>query len=504
MSQEPDKIAKRSIWLRRGRRVATGVNVLVALVLASMALLFANVLSLQHFQRWDISTRDYYRLSDKTCGLIANLESPVSVVSFFQRSHALFDDVRNLLREYEYEAVDGIGAKLSVEMLDPDRDMARTRELAKECDVDKPNVIVVRSGSQTVQIAAKDLADYHYALDGGRSVTKKKVAFGGEQVVSSAIQSVVEAARPTVYFLAGHGERAPTNFGALNGYSGLSREMKRDNIEVRPLLLAETGGVPKDCSALVIAGPSRSLSATEVSLIAAYLEQHGRILLLLEPGHDTGLEPLLERWGVTFAADAVVGLTLTGRDLIVNAYGDHPVTEKLSGITTMFYGPRSVRVFHTGSANGEDVAEDKPQVTVLAQSSEQSWAEFDLTQQPAEFDEGVDELGPWPVAVALEKGPIGGIDVELIPTRLIVIGDADFVGNGALRTGVGGNLDFFLSSLNWLLEREALLAISPKTPGELRPDMSRRQWQFAYLIVLAGIPLLFGAVGLIVHFSRQQ
>ena len=41
------------------------------------------------------------------------------------------------------------------------------------------------------------------------------------------------------------------------GYSGIARIMRRDNMDVRPLLLAEHGGVPEDCAAIVIAGPDR-------------------------------------------------------------------------------------------------------------------------------------------------------------------------------------------------------------------------------------------------------
>ena len=178
-------------------------------------------------------------------------------------------------------------------MIDPDRDLGRTRELAKQYEVEKANLVVFRCAGRTKYVAAKDLADYHYSIERQKSVRKKKVGFRGEQVFSSAIQSVAQARRPIVYFLQGHGERSTDDFGKLNGLSGLGRIMRRDNIEVRPLLLAETSGIPQDCAAVIIAGPERALSQAEIDMIADYLERRGRVLVMLEPLVTTGLEPLL-------------------------------------------------------------------------------------------------------------------------------------------------------------------------------------------------------------------
>ena len=57
-------------------------------------------------------------------------------------------------------------------------------------------------------------------------------------------------------------------------------------------------------------------------------------------------------------------------------------------------------------------------------------------------------------------------------TRLIVVGTSGFVDNNSL---TAGNLDFFMSGLNWLLKREQLLAVGPKTPrGRFRLEHDRR------------------------------
>ena len=91
------------------------------------------------------------------------------------------------------------------------------------------------------------------------------------------------------------------------------------------------------------------------------------------------------------------------------------------------------------------------------------WAELNLTQTPARFDADTDRPAPVSVAVAVERGGASAIEMELRPTRMVVVGDSDFVSNGALQGGVGGNTDFLLNAVNWLVEREALMAISAKS-----------------------------------------
>lgn len=495
-----EREAARSIWRHRGRRMATGLNVLVSVGLAGMAILMANVLADRYGMRWNISGRDTYRLSDKTRGLIEGLDERVEVMAFFQRADALFDDVRNLLKEYDYEAAAAGPRRLFVEIVDTDRDIARTRDLAREFGVDRPNVVVFRCGGRRKIVESKDLADYHFSLESGRNVRKRLIGFKGEQVFSSAIQNVVQSSRPTVYFLSGHGERSIADFNPLDGFSGLATLMRRDNVEVLPLLLAETRRVPDNCSVLVVAAPTRAVADAERDAIDAYLARGGRVLAMLEPAIRSGLEPMLEHWGVRLADDEVVGLTLTGREVVVKDYPEHPVTHGVRSLITMFFRPRSVEPAWPAA----NTPADRPRVSVLAQTTEDSWAEMDPGQLPPRYDDGVDRRGPISLAVAVERGAAGVIDVQIKPAKMLVIGDADFVANGALEGGVGGNADFFMSGLNWLLEREGLMAISPKTPGELRIGLSREQWRLAYLLCLAGAPLALGLVGFLVWLARRR
>jgi len=506
IAQDDKKEARQKIWLSRGRRLATGVNTGVSVILAGLVLVMVNYLSSLYHSCWDISSTRYYVLSDRTKGLITSLKDRVNVVAFFQQGHDLTDDVKNLLKEYE-SAADKLGQSdvLKVEIVDPDRDLVRARELKQEYDLSDANVVVFESGGRKKYVPAKDLVDYKINMNNRGMVERKKIAFKGEQVFSSAMQNVTQTVQPVVYFLTGHGERDITDYNRHSGYSAVGRILRRDNIDVRVLNLAERHGVPDDCSALVIAGPSRKFSSDEVGFLSKYLERKGRILLLLDQNAVTGLEDFLAGWDVRVGTGVVVGLTTVngmGRELVVMQYGDHPITRKLKNVYTVFYTPRPVEPI-SGKPSSSETPVDRPRVFPLASCTEEGWLETDMKDWPPRFDSKTDRRGIIPIAVAVERGPVSGIDVELKPARLVVVGDSLFVANDALREGVGGNEDFFLSTVNWLLERESLMAITPKKTYELRLDMDRDQVRKVFLLLVVAIPGFVVLMGLVVWFRRK-
>jgi len=501
-SQDGRKEAKWSIWRQRGRRFATGANVCVSVVLALLFTLMVDYLAYRYYAHWNVSWKKYYELSDRTKSLIASLKTDVDVLVFFRKSSELSDEVRNLLREYDYEAAKFRPRRLRIDFVDPDRDLTRARELAQKFDLTDANVVVFTSGGRTKYLEANEMGDYELAFDQNGPVKKRK-GFRGEQVFSSAIQSVVQASSPVVYFLTGHGEHGIADYTEQSGYSSLARFLRRDNIDVRQLRLGEIRSIPEDCSALVIAGPRKKLSAGEIDMVSTYLNKSGRLLLLADPGTQIGLEKLLEEWGVRLGQGIVIGYTITGRELVVTEYGDHPITKNLKNVTTMFYMPRSIEST-APNESARTAQPDKPRVTVLASNTKEGWEETDTKQRPARFDAGIDRRGPVPVAVAVEKGLVGDIDVEIKPTRIVAVGDSYFVSNAGLKSAIGGNIDFLMNAVNWLVAREALLAIGVKTPDELQLNMNRDQMRIAFLVIIGAIPSLVAFAGIIVWLGRRR
>lgn len=484
-------------WLK----FVTGTNVLLSLGLATCLVVLVNYLAVMFPLRTDISKKQYYSLSDKTQSLISSLEVPVHIYSFLQSSHPLHAEVHNLLEEYLYEAKRHAHVPFTVEFIDPDRELARTRELKQSYDLQDVNVIVLDVNGRKQYLSADELSTYDRTFT-GNEVRKRRTEFLGELVISSTIQGLIQGTAPIVYFLTGHGERNPESFDEQSGYSALARQIRRDNIEVRSLNLAQDKDVPPDASAVVIAGPSHSLSDTELEILGRYLDRGGRAMILVDPGAETGLETVLQNWGVRLGSEVVVGASFTGigRELVITNYGHHPVTRRLSGLYTTFFLPRLVEPASPES-NGTP---DHPRVTPLAFNTVDGWAEASWKEGSPRFDAELDRQGPVSIAVASERGAVGQVDAQLKPSRLIVIGDSYFVANGGLAVATTSNLDFFLNAMNWLVSREELMAIGPKIPSEITLQMTENQFNVAFAVVVLALPGCIALVGLAVWFGRRS
>ncbi len=502
-SPKADREKRQSIRLRRWRRTATGLHVLIAVFLMVLVTVLLNAMASRLPWHLQLASRARHTLSLKTLAMLGGVEGQIEITALFDTEARLYDDVRALLREYVLAARQIPSLKLRLEMVDPQRDIARTRELAKRYDIDAGNQIIFASGEKRKVIDVNSLAEYEIEINAS-GVARRMIGFLGEQAFSSAILNITEQSTPAIYFLTGHGERDIEDFGRQGGYSTITRVIARDNMDIRRLEPGTHPAIPDDCRVLVIAGPDRRLSEAIIKQIDDYLTQrHGRVMILLDPGQETGLEPLLERWGLRAGAGVVAGLTFSGRELVVSTYGDHPVTRSFKNVTTMFYMPRPlIRLEQNVSAELQR-NDDRVRVTVLAGTGTEGWIETDLTQSPPVFDPAVDSRGPVAVAVAVERGAVG-INAELPPTRLVVIGDSYFVSNAAISSGVGGNVSFMMSALNWLVERDSLLTVAPRPPSLLQPAMTRQQWNRMFGALVFGIPAIWILFGMMVARRRRR
>ena len=142
-----------------------------------------------------------------------------------------------------------------------------------------------------------------------------------------------------MYFLTGHGERDPENFDQRDGYSTLAAYIKRDNIVVQKWNLQEQQSFPTNAAALVIAGPKKKFTELEQTALEQYLKNRGRILIMLDPKTESGLEGFLKKWGVQVDNDLVMrkagvilGTEIIDENALATSYAHHPATENLTDV----------------------------------------------------------------------------------------------------------------------------------------------------------------------------
>ena len=280
------------------RRAGTRFGVGLQIVLATILLGAVNYAGFHYYLRGDWSPNQRYRLSDQTRSLIRNLPAPVNVYVFFSPTTAapgfeVYGDVINLLKEYQSAE----RSRITVEYIDPMRNLARARELQSLHQFgSEENLIIVETEGRTKQLSAVDMAEYDY-LPQVTGDPPRVTAFKGEQMITGALLELLQPEQRAVYFLQGHGE-PPVGEGSP--LSLLQEYIVRQGVRVDGLNLSLTGAVPADAGAVVIAGPRYDLTPASLEALRAYWQNNGRIMALLDPEADTPLlRAFLSAAGIT-------------------------------------------------------------------------------------------------------------------------------------------------------------------------------------------------------------
>jgi ABC-type uncharacterized transport system involved in gliding motility auxiliary subunit len=443
-----------------------------SLVIVLGILIAVNYIGKKQSKRWDLTTAGQYSLSDQSRSVVQKLDAPLHITVFAQEPS--FPTFRDRLKEYEYYS-----KQVTTEYIDPDKKPAA----AQQNKVQQYGTMIFTYKGRTERTNANT-----------------------EQDITNTIIKVVSGQVRKVYFTAGHGEHDPTS-GERDGYQGISQGLTNENYSVEKVVLAQTSKVPDDASALVVAGPKTDFFGPEVDAIKKYLDNNGKLLLMLDPPEKvdsaplTNLIALAHDWGVDATNTIVVDASGMGRLIGADAsvpiaanYPPHPITERFKVLTA--YPLARGLVIVSGGVNGHIPSP-------VVESSPQSWAEADLKSILVTGDVSLDEAkgdkqGPVVIAAAVtaikqEPGapPPAPGDAPKPETRVVIFGDSDFASNGVL--GIQGNKDLFMNVVGWLSQQENLISIRPKEASDRRLTLTATQQNNITILVLLIVPgFVFG------------
>jgi hypothetical protein len=480
----------------RSRRWKIGFDLAVRTVLVCAVVVMANFLGAQFFYRFYLSSQTRIQLASRTVSVLQALTNRVEVTLYYDRQDDFYPEIVALLNEYHAE-----NAKISFHTVDPVRDAGEAEKVKEQYSLNTAadkDLVIFDAGDKRIKIFPGD-ALTQTKLEGVKpddpnqkelEFRRRPVAFNGEMAFTSMLLALENAHPLTAYFLQGDGEPSLADSGNF-GYLKFATILAQNSLAVTNLELSGARDVPQDCNLLIYIAPNVSappLSDTELQKIDQYLAQGGRLLALLNYvsiKQPTGLEPILQRWGVNAAADYMQDPehTVTGQDIKVIKFGKHPVVDPLAGndLSLQMILPRLV-----GSMDWKNPPPDAPQVTELAFSSENSTLAGDTAEPPRSY----------PLITAVEQKNTAGIVNPRGTTRILVAGDSIFLGNYYIEGG--GNRDFLGYAVNWLLDRPQLLeGIGPRPVTEFRLQLTRlqqREMRWMLLGVLPGAVLLFGGM----------
>ncbi|MCH8018164.1 MAG: Gldg family protein [Acidobacteria bacterium] len=331
-----------------------------------------------------------------------------------------------------------------------------------------------------------------------------------EQKITNAIIKITREKEKVIYFLQGHGERGLDNVEA-DGFSTAGEEIEKLNYRVETYNLAQENSLPENAAVIASVGPKMNFLPTEAALLKSFLEEGGKFLLLVDPQTEFQMNDFLAEYGLGLGDKVVIDASGIGRILglaapLVAEYADHPMTRELNKAMTFFPMAQNV----TTSSSSLDY-----RTTELLSTSPNSWAESNLKDGQAVFDEGQDVEGPVHLAAVATKSielkgeeesegegvAEGEEEVSegegAAPTpreaRLVLFGDSDFASNAYFNSVANG--DLLLMTIGWLAEEADLIAIRPRDVEDRRIYVTFTQsrlifWGTVVLFPLA--TLIFG------------
>lgn len=473
------------------RYVTVSVRIeLISLALVAV-LIVLNLIAAAFVVRWDGSPGGLYRLAAPTRGALARLDAPLRVLLFAERSQ--FPDYRDRFEEY-----DRASRRVHVEYVSVESEIG----LVEQYDVERPGTAVLEYKGRTEMVDA-----------------------AREQDFTNALIRLVEGRVRKAYFTTGHAER-DTDSTERVGYSTAARALRHQNLAVEKINLAQRGDVPADAGVLVVAGPRADFFTAEIDAITRYLDRGGRALFMVDPFEDlkryitetgmalfmidpasataTGelrnLTRLIADRGVDLGRDVVVDTSEMGQFVGTDAsvpiavrYPPHPITAGLTSLTA-FPMARSVLLRPNLPAG---------RAQAIAETSEKTWAESDLQQLASgklSLDPGRgDRPGPVALAAALST-PAPGASSPDRDTRIVVVGDSDFIANYS--TTVPGNVQLFLGAIGWLIQ-ERMVEIPPPAAPRESLAMDQSQQRLVFIIAIVVLPALLLGIGLYLWTRRS-
>lgn len=472
------------------RRWSIGFDVVLRTLLVVAVVVMVNYLGAKLYHRFYLSAQTRVQLSSRTLNVLSTLTNDVAVTLYYDRKAEFYPDIVALLNEYH-----SANSRITIRTVDYLLNAGEAEKVKAQYNLtsagDKDLVIFDCNGRvkvfpgsalsqyKTVQVTPKDVQQKELEFE------RRPVNFNGEMAFTSMLIALANPTPLKAYFMQGHGEPALTDGTNQVGYQKFASVLQQNYVGISNLGWVGNSGVPQDCNLLIIAGPQQAFSDQELQQIDRYLHEGGRLLLLLgytSQVHPTGLESILQGWGVNVMNDIAqdAGHTMSkGYDIVVDQYGRHPVVNSLSQVQLQIYLPRPVvKVNRTGAAA------NTLEVDELFATSPAGTLVNDTAAAPHQY----------PLACAIEQKPVAGVNNPRGNTRLVVVGDSIFLGNTLIASG--GNRDFLNSALNWLLDRPQLLdGIGPRPVSEFRLLITQtRQQQLRWLLLgaLPGGVLFFG------------
>lgn len=427
--------------------------------------------------KYDISSSKLYSVTSNTKVVVNALEQDVTIYWIVQ-SGKEDDVIENLLGKYE-----SLSDHIQVVKKNPDVYPTFAEQYTNKTV--QNNSLVVECGDRSRYIGLDDIYLGEVNIYSG---TYDITDFDGEGAITSAIDYVVSEELPQLYVLEGHGEaELPDSF---------SKQIEKENMEVNTLSLLTVDEIPEEAACIVIYAPSSDISGEEKTMLANYVADGGKLLVMagaVENGILENLYSLLADYGVTVNEGVVVD-----RDREHYAFGrpyilmpdmaGSEITDSL--IEENYYAIMPISLGLTvGNNTGSGTVTE---LLTTSYSSFSKAAGYGLSTY--EWEEG-DVEGPFALAVSIESTNDG---------KIVWFASDEYLNETYNAYSSGANLDMTMNALSSLIGESEAMAIRTKSLSYNYLTISDSVSSLLKVMMIGVFPLAYLGLGICVIMKRKK
>jgi hypothetical protein len=513
------------------RRFGVGLMTVIQTACVAVLLVAVNYLTNEHRTTKDLSGDAAFTLSSSTVqyltsSAVQDRKDPVTLLIAFRSGSPFYDRLRALGEEYARLSK----GKIKLELLDPVRSLdASQRKIAEYGSVFKSTyersifthdlvVVDARTTEEKASAAGKkgktdtnphirfiepeSLVQYGADDRNGGVRARKPTGYLGEAEITTALLKAIEGAPRKLYYLSDKSSLAEGGEGTA--WANFEQVMQSRNLVPERISMTGLAAIPDDASAVAIIGPVYDFTPDEIKVLEDYWNRPRSSILVTVSAAETPphFRAFLRNLGVTPRHDRV--LTAKGKDVSTVVLGSFT---KGMEFTRDFWNQDQTVTFEGSTCSlevrdqgAEDLSVRKIVPYSLIETDNGYWGETDYDKGTPTFDPQSDNKPPLRLAAAVIRGAANNDEFAGQISRMVVISNTDFFDPSHFSAI---HRDFLASSMDWMVQREKMEGIGPRSFALYKLPLLESQVSFINRVNLMFMPAFALLIGAIIWSSRR-
>jgi ABC-2 type transport system permease protein len=320
-----------------------------------------------------------------------------------------------------------------------------------------------------------------------------------EKEISAALKRLIVPA-PKIVFATGNMERSVDKIGDKNYKTGFNEITFRYSLINQGFDVSSVDinaqNIPEQTSILIIADPKTQLSQGAIDRISKYIDQGKNLMLLAEPETNSALAAITDKLGVSFTKQTLV------QESEINS-PDYLVTELQRNVdpTVIKFSPNPNKnpIPLLGSSGIKTIKDTGFKVTPLLKTNNQpAWeSQTGITSVSPELKKQP-SVTSVPLVTALTRNSNGKSQ------KIIVAGDADFMGNAELSRGGSGTFQFVTDIFSWFSNYGFPIDTTRPENTDKKLTITANQVFISKIVFIGLFPLLIILSGAFILIRRNR